>query len=156
MFFFSSILLQKTIFLPGELSLITRVRYGKLEFTCSVPFDLWDFAVQQPFNEIVSSCKTVQSLFEFTARNILVSSTKVSYLQYCSKNIICKYVKSRDAMTDSFGTSEISPEHNNSKKFVHRLQAKQLRNILTKYTNILSSRMWSKVRFTSVVKMASN
>jgi len=56
------------------------------------------------FNGTVSSCKTVQSLIEFTARNLLVSSTNGRYLQYYSKNIICKYAKSRDAMTDSFGT----------------------------------------------------
>jgi len=63
------------------------------------------------FNETVSSCKTVQSLFEFTVRNLLVLSTKGRYVQYYSKNIICKCDKNRDAMTDSFGTSEIFPEH---------------------------------------------
>jgi hypothetical protein len=62
------------------------------------------------FKETVSSCKTFQSLFEFIARYLLVSSTKGRYLQYYSKNIIGKYVKSRDAMTDSFETLEIFPE----------------------------------------------
>jgi len=63
------------------------------------------------FNETLSICKTVQSLFEFTARNLLVPPMKGRYLHYYSKNIVCNYVKSRDAMTDSFGTSEIFPEH---------------------------------------------
>jgi hypothetical protein len=63
------------------------------------------------FNETVSCCKTVQSLFEFTARNLLVSSTKGRDQQYYSKSIICKRFKSRDTMTDYVGTSEIFPEH---------------------------------------------
>jgi len=63
------------------------------------------------FNGTLSSCKTFQSLFAFTARNLLVSSMKGRYLQYYSINVICDYVKSMDAMTDSFGTSERFPEH---------------------------------------------
>ena len=47
-----------------------------------------EFCGAVAFNETVSCCKTVQSLSEFTARNLLVSSMKGRYQQYYSKSII--------------------------------------------------------------------
>lgn len=76
-------------------------------------------------NKTVSSCETFQSLFEFTARNVLVLSTKGRYLQSYSKNIIYKCVKSRDTMTDSVGRQKYFQNiKSNSTKFVPRLQVK--------------------------------